>query len=273
MNLENEDNAEKTMARILIAEPAEGDEFLESLLKPRHELVVVATMNSAVTRLKKDTFDLIIIDLHFDESRMFDLMNVIRAMSKYDEKPIICVASKSTRITQTVIDGMSFTARALGAWMFLDLQKYNQTQDHQDELLRIFERCLTGEARKTTQAARVDLHQRRQEIHKLRLEIEKAQWSPEMDKKVAEMRQDLMALLAEHCELHMETISQQEAIDESRDNKDRVSECVTQTEDKATRTERKQTLDELHHAVSELQIAEREESKKKRAERKQQKDK
>jgi CheY-like chemotaxis protein len=224
------------MAGILIAEALNSDGMLQQLLRPTHEVVTAVDMKSALAELKKDTFDLVIIDLHFDESRMFDLMQVIHAMPRYANKPIICIASRSTSITQVVYEGMSFTARALGAWMFLDL--YKKHQGTHDELLRIIERCLTGEARRITQAARLDLHQHRQKIHKLRMEIQNEEWSPELEEKLADMREKLTTLL-EHCELHMESLSQQETIDESRELKDRVSESVTQAEDKATRIERK----------------------------------
>lgn len=256
------------MARILIADTQEKDSFIQHLLKPKHEPVVVTTMSQAAIELKRQAFDLIIIDLHFDESRMFDAMHLVKAIPKNADKPVICLGSQNSSVTRAVSDSLSFTARAIGAWMYLDLPTYNQTQDPQAEVLRLIERCLVGEARKATQAERVDVQKQRAEIHQLRLKIEKEEWSAELDEKLVEMREKLTGLLLQNCDLHLGSILQQEAIDESRDLKDRVSESVTQGEDKATRKERKQTSDEVEHAVTELGIAEREEAaKKKRAEK------
>lgn len=82
------------------------------------------------------------------------------------------------------------------------------------------------------------------------------------------MRRKLTTLLVDVCDLNIDSIAQQEQVDESRHLKDRVSESVIASEDEATRGERKQTLDELHHAVDEFAIAEREEeASKKRANR------
>jgi CheY-like chemotaxis protein len=248
------------MAKIFIADTKDGKAFLRTLLEPNHELTVVTSMTDAAAALKEKTFDLIIIDLHFDESRMYDAMHLVKAIPKNANKPIICFGSQQqTRMPQTVNDALNFATKALGAWMFIDLHTYNQAKDPNDELSRVIERCLVGEARKVSQAERLDLHKQREEIHRLRLKIENEEWSAELDEKLIEIRHKLTGLLLQNCDLHLDSISQQEAIDKSRDLKDRVSESVTQGEDKATRKERKQTSDELHHAVTELEISEREE--------------
>jgi CheY-like chemotaxis protein len=251
------------MANIFIADTKNENAFLQNLLQPAHELTVVTSMIEAAAALKAKTFDLIIIDLHFDESRMYDAMHLVKAIPKNADKPIICFGSQlNTRMPQPVTDALNFATKAMGAWMFLDLHKYNQTQEPDDELLRLIERCLVGEARKASQAERLDVHKQREEIHRLRVKIEDAEWSPELDEELVEMRHKLTGLLLQHCDLQLGSILQQEVIDKSRDLKDRVSESVTQGEDKATRKERKQTSDELHHAVNEIEISEREEEAK-----------
>lgn len=255
------------MARILIADTEEKDSLIQNLLKPKHELVVVTTMSQAAIELKRQPFDLVIIDLHFDESRMFDAMHLVKSIPRNADTPIIGISSRISRIPRAIMDGMSFTARALGAWMFLDVHEYNQTQDPEAEVLRVIERCLVGEARRATHEARADVHKQRQDIHRLRLRIEQEEWSPELDRMLIEMRQKLTALLLQQCELHMVNMSQQEVIDESRDLKDRVAESVMADEDKSTRSERQQTLKELQQSVGEIQIAQREEEKKRRKKR------
>lgn len=252
------------MARILIAEEHGEDSFIQNLLKPKHELVVVTTMREAATTLKSQLFDLIIIDLHFDESRMFDALHLVKSISKNADKPIIGIASRRGRVLRTVQDGLDFTARAMGAWMFLDVHEYNKTRDPDAEVLRVIERCLVGEARKANRKARFDLQKERHEIHRLRSKIEYEEWSEEVEEKLVELRHKLRDLLLTLCDLNMGSINQQERVDESRHQLDRVSKSVVEAEDQATRAERAQTLDELHHAVDELRIAEREEEAQKK---------
>jgi CheY-like chemotaxis protein len=251
--------ARDTMARILIAEEEQNESLIQTLLRPKHELVVVTTMSQAATVLRDQVFDLIIIDLYFDESRMFDLMHLARSISKSADKPIICIGSRSGRMHRPVNDGLDFTVRALGAWMFLDVHNYNQTKDPRAAILRVIERCLIGAARKATHKARVDLQAQRDEIHRLRTNIENEEWSEEVEAQLVQLRHNLTALLLNLCDMNLGNIAQQELIDESRSQRDRVSPGVVMAEDSATRAERKQTLEELHRTVDEFRITEREE--------------
>lgn len=252
------------MARILIAEGQVQGSFTQSLLGSAHDLSIATTMSQFAARLKNDSFDLIVIDLHFDESRMFDAMHLAKTISNNADKPVICIATRISRIHRPITHSLDFTVRALGAWMFLDVHRYNGTQDPKAELLRVIERCLIGEARKANREARIDLHKRRYEIHQLRSQIEKEDWSEDVEERLVELRHKLTALLLDLCDLNMGNMSQQQRIDESRNQHDRVAESVLADEDKATRAERMQTIDELHHAVDEFRIAEREEETKKR---------
>lgn len=142
------------MAKIFVAESEQSFSYIQNLLNSKHELVSVKTLRDAAAKLKKQSFDLIIIDLYFDESRMFEAMQLAKTIPKNADKPIICMAT--SQIRAPFIDSVDFTARALGAWMFIDVYEHGQTGDAKSELLRVIERCLAGDARKATRAARVE---------------------------------------------------------------------------------------------------------------------
>jgi response regulator RpfG family c-di-GMP phosphodiesterase len=250
--------------RILIADSRKDESFIQSLLAPEFEVIAVTTMKQATKLLKEEQFDLIMVDVRFDESRMFEVMQLSRILPLSAEKPVICFAVEVTPIGRIVHESLCFTARALGAWMFLSLHDLAEVEARRAELLRVIQRCLTGEERKKTHAARVDVHKRRLDIHQLRVDVEREEWSQELEDRLLEIRSDLTTLLHELCDLQIGSISQQESIDESRRMKDYVDDSVVEAEDQATRVERKETLEELNSAVDEFKITEREESKKKR---------
>lgn len=255
------------MPKVFIADAQQSGSFIQKLLEPEFDVVAVTTMKQADKLLKAERFDLILIDVHFDESRMFEIMQLARILPLNSDKPIICFAIQDSAIMRIVEESLTFTARALGAWMFLALHNRAEIEQDSDELLRVIRRCLTGEERKKTHAARLEVHKRRIHIHQMRLQVERQEWSQEIEKALTEMRADLTALLHEVCDLQIGSISQQDSIDESRRMKDYVNESITDAEDEATRAERRETLEELNSAVNEFRIAEREDSKMSRKKR------
>jgi response regulator RpfG family c-di-GMP phosphodiesterase len=253
--------------RILIADSRKDESLIQNLLASEFEVIAVTTIKQATKALKEEQFDLIMVDVSFDESRMFDVLQLSKAHPLSAETPVICFAVEVTPIGRVVHESLCFTVRALGAWMFLSLHDLAHVEMRRAELLRVIQRCLTGEERKKTQAARVDVHKRRLDIHQLRVDVETEDWSQQLEDRLLQIRADLTTLLHELCDLQIGSISQQESIDESRRMKDYVDVSVVEAEDEATRIERKESLEELNSSVDEFKIAQREEAKKKRRKR------
>src|SRR5437870_13665032 len=65
-----------------------------------HELTFVTTLADAHQALKADRFNMIMIGVNFDESRMFDLLQHVRADSKYSRVPVVCFRGIVTPDTQ-----------------------------------------------------------------------------------------------------------------------------------------------------------------------------
>jgi CheY-like chemotaxis protein len=109
-----------TQARVLVAATPETDEKIRDCL-PQHELTFVRTMHQAVTALRLDGFQLVVIAMEFDESRMLELLQYIRALPQYREVPVVCVHADYLNLSETVIRNIDVAVKALGGIAFLDL--------------------------------------------------------------------------------------------------------------------------------------------------------
>ncbi len=218
------------MARIFVAANPADATAIERIMASGHELTFVNIMSMAVDKLKVEEFDLIMIGVHFDESRMFDLLRDIPKIPANANKPTICFCMRDTPVVRQMYDSIYFTSRILGAWMYLDQHKYSDTKQPDAEMRRIIERCLTDEARKETQAIRLDIHKQREELLRHRLALDDREWSVDLEDRLASLREKLAKVLLELSESQIESISQQEVIAESKKLEDRVSQPVKMEE-------------------------------------------
>lgn len=242
------------MARILIADTADGAVCLSRILKG-HKCVVVTTMKRATEELDGQSFDLIVAGLHFDDSQMFELIRTVRRMSPNEVKPIICFCSKVTRMTQLMHESLEFATNVLGAWMYLDEHSYNVYQDPDAELRRVMERCLTEESRKEIQKRRLDVQGRRTEVQQIRTLLQSQEWSLEMKVYLAGLKHDLELLLAEVAQLQSVVTVERARTAASRDLKDRVADHVRTNENTMTVTEDAQMQVEVDQAAAEERLS------------------
>jgi hypothetical protein len=217
------------MARIFIADTTEGAASIERIMGDRHESIVAGVMSEALEKVQGEAFDLVMIGVHFDQSRMFDLLRELHK-ARYHDTPVICFCSRDTLLTRSAHESIDVASRVLGAWMYLDYQKYNDSDNPDDELRRVIERCLTGEARKEIQADRMDIHKQREHLLQLRQALSDQEWSVDLEDRVAELREKLAEVLLELSELQIASIAQQEIVAESNRLEDRVSLPVQSAE-------------------------------------------
>lgn len=115
--------AKKT--RILIACVPEAYTRLCSFL-PRHDLIFVRTLTETHGALEAGDYDMILMGLHFDESRMFDLLRYVRADGKYARVPVVCfrgvvVADAKSKV---VLEAVELACKAIGANAFFYLTAF-----------------------------------------------------------------------------------------------------------------------------------------------------
>jgi hypothetical protein len=89
---------------------------------PGHHLTFVRTMREAILALRRDGFGLIVIGLHFDESRMIELLSYVRGLEKYRDAPVICLQGIEVNLPDAVLKSIDVAVKALGGTAFLDLR-------------------------------------------------------------------------------------------------------------------------------------------------------
>jgi alpha-beta hydrolase superfamily lysophospholipase len=103
----------------------------------RHELTPVSTAEEAMRALDQH-HAMVILGVHFDESRMFSLLGDIRAHSAYRKVPILCVLGERGRvITDIAIEGLDHAVKAMRANGFLDLRHFDDDDRGNARICRI----------------------------------------------------------------------------------------------------------------------------------------
>lgn len=108
------------LRRILAADVPQGIQTLRNVLTAEAEIVVASTMEEAMSLLKGGA-DLIVCGIHFDESRMFDLLRVAKADPATRPIPFLCFRDMESELAQPVLESLQIACNALGAVAFVDL--------------------------------------------------------------------------------------------------------------------------------------------------------
>jgi DNA-binding NtrC family response regulator len=96
------------------------DEKLRECL-PGHDVTFVRTMYEAMRALRHDGFQLVVIGLEFDESRMLELLQYVRGLPMYKDVPVICVHGDNLNLSEAVMKNIDVAVKALGGMGFLNL--------------------------------------------------------------------------------------------------------------------------------------------------------
>jgi DNA-binding NtrC family response regulator len=109
--------------KVLIADTPAGDRRISEILSG-HELEFVRTLSEAQRAVERDGFALVLVGVHFDESRMFDLLRYVQARGEPRGCAVICMRTHHFASTAISIEGLEIAAKALGCNLFLDLTWY-----------------------------------------------------------------------------------------------------------------------------------------------------
>ena len=110
-------------ARILIADTPQGDGRISAILAG-YDLVFVRSMAEAQRALEREEFALVLVGVHFDESRMFDLLRFMQSAGLRNGCAVVCMRSHHFDSPAITIEGLQIAAQALGCNLFLDLTWY-----------------------------------------------------------------------------------------------------------------------------------------------------
>jgi PleD family two-component response regulator len=106
---------------VLLADVPEGTEHIKRLLSPSHDLVMVHNLAAAMRLVENVDFDAIVAGIHFDDSRMIELLKAVRAEKRYDDKPFIVVRILPTTLQPGMEANSKQMATVLGATAYLTL--------------------------------------------------------------------------------------------------------------------------------------------------------
>lgn len=129
------------MQRVILI--ADGDSRLREILAG-HDLVVVHTLEEAQRAVERARFDMILIAVHFDDSRMFDLLRYLQASGRHGERPVVCVRSQQFASPAITIEGLEIATKALGCTLFLDLTWYAGNEEGNGAVRRLLEALLSS---------------------------------------------------------------------------------------------------------------------------------
>jgi len=127
--------------RILVADTPLADRRLAAILSG-YELVFERTLDAAGRALAGPRFDIVLVGVHFDESRMFDLLRQLRTTAPHAGLPVVCVRSHQFVSPAITIEGLEIAAKALGCKLFLDLTKYSDDAQGNAEVRRLLDGLL-----------------------------------------------------------------------------------------------------------------------------------
>jgi DNA-binding response OmpR family regulator len=240
------------MSHVLLADTANGAIVFDRILRG-HDCVMVSTLRDAEANLESIEFELIVVSLHFDESKMFELMRLARSSQKNATTPIVCICSRRTQMSQLMHQNLEVITKAMGAWMYVSDQ-YN-VQTTEAKVQRLMERCIADGRRLHIQEHRVAIQKQRMEVQKARLQLQGLLWSPQLQEVLEELNIELDMLLKETERLQLSVNSQRAIVKLSEDMNDGVSDQVRKTERSITDTERDQLADESRQCTVELNTA------------------
>jgi hypothetical protein len=133
-------------ARILVACDPHAYARLFAVLTGQ-ELILTTTRPDADAALKGDGFDLVMIGVHFDESRMFDFLRHVRADDRYARVPVACFRGVVVPEAQARLgmDAVGTASRAMGADAFFDMVTFADDAPGNAAVRKIVEGLLAGE--------------------------------------------------------------------------------------------------------------------------------
>ena len=79
---------------------------------------------SLVRALRANGYRLVVIGMHFDESRMFELLQYTKAIPTYRDVAVICVQCLEMGLAEAVLKNMDDAVKALGGTAFVDLRDH-----------------------------------------------------------------------------------------------------------------------------------------------------
>ena len=102
-----------------------------------HRLTIPTNIDEAKAELQEREFAMIIVGVHFDESRMFELLRLVRTYKINQLTPVVCVLAVPSKLSDVAIEGLDHAVKAMLANAFLNLNKFPDDEQGNARVRRI----------------------------------------------------------------------------------------------------------------------------------------
>ena len=128
------EQAPLTKKRILVA--VDDCERLERILDG-HILTIPHSVEEAERELQAREFHMVILGVLFDESRMFELLRLVRTYKQNALTPVVCMLAGESNLSAVAIEGLDHAVKAMLANAFLNLNKFPDNEQGNARVRRI----------------------------------------------------------------------------------------------------------------------------------------
>jgi hypothetical protein len=119
--------AQQALPRVLVAGTHEAIELVRLVLAGEVTLVPALSVEAAVQRLDATT-QLILCNVRFDDSRMFDFLGALQE-GAYRRVPVVCFRSEHSSLQPAMEKSLALALAELGIAAFVDLPALAQGKD------------------------------------------------------------------------------------------------------------------------------------------------
>ena len=104
-----------------------------------HRLTICHDVDEAKRELEAREFAMVILGVHFDESRMFELLRQVRTFKVNSLTPVVCVLAGPTKLSDVAIEGLDHAVKAMLANAFLNLNRFSDDDKGNGRVRRIID--------------------------------------------------------------------------------------------------------------------------------------
>lgn len=109
-----------SIPRVLVADLRSGVKTIRAVLGDSAKVSSAQRMDQAIAALEEGV-ELIVCGIHFDDSRMFDFLRIVKADPRDRSIPFVCFRDLESDLAPALLESLDISSRALGAECFLDL--------------------------------------------------------------------------------------------------------------------------------------------------------
>lgn len=115
------------MRRVLVAGSQDAVDAARAVLGGEFELAAAYSVTEALKEVERGV-ELVLCNVRFDDSRMFDFLGALNAMPRARRLPVVCCRVARSPVSAGARRGIELALEALGVLAFLDMHEV-ETRD------------------------------------------------------------------------------------------------------------------------------------------------